>query len=82
MSEQLPPVVDLIIRYDSRTNAIEMMTLPQEVSINTLFDMLDAARRELRQAELRSIRAQIARDTQPPEMPGGTATPSQVSLIS
>ena len=63
---QLPPVIDLLIRYDSRNDSIELVTLPRAVpGFDVLFDMLDAARRELRKAELQQLRSLRAQQLKP-----------------
>ena len=75
--EQNALVIDLIIRYDSRTNEISLTAIPQVVNPDTLYGMLDAARWQLRALELQAISAQKARDTRPPETPGDTSEPPQ-----
>lgn len=56
MSEnELPAVVDLIVRYDSRSGEMTLVTIPQAVPPETLFQMIYTAALKLREIELSQI---------------------------
>lgn len=55
------PVVDILIRYDSRDDMLNLVVLPETVSMEMLYLMLFRAQMELRKVELQGLR-QIAID--------------------
>jgi len=46
------PVVDLIIRYDSRTSKVSVASIGGNVPVDAVYKMLDMARDEIRKREI------------------------------
>ncbi len=49
------PVVDLVIRYDGRTNQIAITTIGGDIPIQAAYTLLDKAREILHQREIEAL---------------------------
>ena len=56
------PVVDLIIRFDGRTNQLNISLIGPDLKIEDLYKILDGARDMLRERELQAINAKESQE--------------------
>lgn len=60
------PVVDLVIRFDGRTQKVDFTVLGGQIPPTLAYRLLDACRDLIRQEELRMVAGQPAPESLPP----------------
>lgn len=65
MGQTNAPVVDLIVRYDGRTDQLNISLVGPDISIENLYRILDGARDMLKQREFEAMKEKEDQDPPP-----------------